>query len=453
MPKRIAILGGGESGTGAAILAQKQGFDVFLSDSRTLKPDYKSKLSSCNISFEEGMHTPDQILNADEIIKSPGIPDDIPLLVKASEKSIPVVSEIEFASRYTNARKICITGSNGKSTTTLLIYETLKAAGKNVGLAGNIGKSFAWQVSENDFDTYVLEISSFQLDGMVNFRADVALLLNITPDHLDRYDNQFSNYINSKFRIIRNQTRHDCFIYNADDKVITDKLSKHESDAECFPFSIKNELNQMGGWVKQNNPIFEQNQIIINTKNDLFSMHIRDLALQGRHNVQNSLAAGIAVKIEDLRNEEIRKSFGQFKNIEHRLEFVIKIRGVEYINDSKATNINSVWYALECMKKPVVWIAGGEDKGNDYSELADLVKSKVKAIVCLGLKNQKIVNTFSEIVPVIVETHSAPEAVRAAYKLSAPGDVVLLSPGCASFDLFKNFEDRGRQFKQAVLEL
>jgi len=440
--KKIAILGAGESGYGAAVLARKQGYEVFVSDMGEIKEEYRSLLQENNFVFEEGKHTEAEILNADEVIKSPGIPDKAPLIKKLHEKGIPVISEIEFASRYTNAFKICITGTNGKTTTTMLTYHILQKAGLNVGLAGNVGKSFALQVAENDFTHYVLELSSFQLDGMFDFKAEVAILTNITPDHLDRYGYDVNNYIDSKFRITRNQTGADAFIYCADDTLTTEALKTRTIAATQYPFSIKTEAG-MTAFLKEEN-------LNINLNNNLLHMSIFDLALQGKHNLYNTMAAGIAARIIDIRKDVVRESFSDFKNIEHRLEHVMTVHGIEFINDSKATNINSTWYALECMQKPIIWIVGGVDKGNDYESLKDLVKTKVKAIVCLGADNAKIIEAYKDIVPEIVETRSASDAVKASYEKGRKGDVVLLSPACASFDLFKNYEDRGWQFKKAV---
>ncbi|MEO6884377.1 MAG: UDP-N-acetylmuramoyl-L-alanine--D-glutamate ligase [Bacteroidia bacterium] len=444
--QRVVILGAGESGVGAAVLAMQKGLDVFVSDKGMIKENFKTILSQNKIEWEEGKHTEEKIFSADEIIKSPGIPDKAELIKKLHEKNIPVISEIEFAGRYTQAKTICITGSNGKTTTTLLTYHILKKAGLNVGLAGNVGKSFAMQVAEKDFDYYVIELSSFQLDGMYKFRADIAVLLNITPDHLDRYDYKLENYADSKFRIIQNQTSEDAFVYCIDDEITKNELSKKKISAKAFPFSIQQKITQ-GAYLNNN-------EITINTNNtNILSMSIQELALQGKHNIYNSMAAGIAAKIIDVRKDIIRESLSDFQNIEHRLESVGKVHGVEFINDSKATNVNSVWYALESMENPVVLILGGIDKGNDYSMLNELVKDKVKAIVCLGTDNKKIIKAFSSIVPVLVETNSAEEAVKKAYSLSKKGDTVLLSPACASFDLFENYEDRGSRFKRAVRSL
>ncbi len=442
------ILGSGESGVGTAILAKQKGFDVFVSDKSLIKENYKKQLIEENILFEEGIHTEAKILNADEVVKSPGIPDKVELVQKLKAKSIPVISEIEFAGRYTNAKKICITGSNGKTTTTMLTYHILKKAGYNVGLGGNVGKSFALQVARENFDYYVLELSSFQLDGMYNFTADIAVLLNITPDHLDRYDYKFENYVASKFRITQNQSKQNYFVYNHDDAVITNYISEHKINATTVPFSIKEPIDGDGAFLSNN-------QITLNYKpnqNPLI-MTIEELALQGKHNVYNSMAAGMTARIVDVRKEIIRESLQDFQNVEHRLEFVASINGIEFINDSKATNVNSTWYALESMEKPVVWICGGQDKGNDYNELLDLVKARVKAIICLGKDNKKIIAAFKDVVDIIVETDNASDAVAASYKIGKKGDVVLLSPACASFDLFQNYEDRGMQFKGAVRSL
>jgi UDP-N-acetylmuramoylalanine--D-glutamate ligase len=443
--KRIVILGSGESGVGSAVLAKQKGFNVFVSDKSLIKDKYKEQLIAENILFEEGVHTEEKILNADEVIKSPGIPDKVELIQKLKAKNTPVISEIEFAGRYTNAKKICITGSNGKTTTTLLTYHILKKAGYNVGLGGNVGKSFAMQVARENFDYYVLELSSFQLDGMYDFKADVAVLLNITPDHLDRYEYKFENYVASKFRITNNQSKNDAFVYCADDLTIHSHMQEHSIAAEQIPFSIKKPIDGQGAFLTEN-------QITLNYKSNQqpLIMTIEQLALQGKHNVYNSMAASLAARIVDVRKEVIRESLQDFQNVEHRLEFIATINGIEFINDSKATNVNSTWYALESMEKPIVWICGGQDKGNDYNELFDLVKGKVKAIVCLGKDNSKIIAAFKDAVDIIVETDNANDAVAASYKIGKKGDVVLLSPACASFDLFQNYEDRGMQFKRAV---
>lgn len=446
MSKRIVILGGGESGYGAAILAQKHGYDVFLSDKGLLKDKYKTLLMEKNIPFEEGQHTESLILNADEIIKSPGIPEKAPLIQALIAQGTPILSEIEFAGRYTNAKKICITGSNGKTTTTLLTYHILKSAGLNVGLAGNVGKSFALQVAENNFDFYVLEISSFQLDNMYDFKADIVILTNITPDHLDRYNYDFQQYVNSKFRIIQNQTSEDAFIYSLDDPATMKELANRTIVAQQYPFTITEKQLPQGAFTHQ-----DSFTLLIN--NNPLIMKITELALQGKHNLSNSMAAGMASRILDLRKEIVRESLENFENIEHRLEFVARVHGITFINDSKATNVNSAWYALESMDKPVIWVAGGTDKGNDYNELMDLVKMKVKAIICLTKDSSKIRAAFSGVVDTIIDTDSAEQAVRVAYDLGKDGDAVLLSPACASFDLFENYEDRGRQFKAAVKSL
>jgi UDP-N-acetylmuramoylalanine--D-glutamate ligase len=446
--KYIVVLGAGESGTGAALLAQKKGFAVFVSDFGPVADQYKKELGQAGIPFEENQHTEDRILTATEVIKSPGIPDKAPIIKKLIEKNIPIISEIEFAARYTSAKLICITGSNGKTTTTMLTYHILQNAGLNVGLAGNIGKSFAKQVAFDDFEYYVLEISSFMLDNMYSFKADIAVLLNITPDHLDRYDYKMENYSDSKFRVIQNQQQGDVFIYCADDEEINKGLAKRRINSKAYPFSIEKTLEQ--------GAFLHGDQIIINlhhTNQESLTMSINDLALQGKHNIYNSMASGIVAKVLELRNETIRESMGSFTNIEHRLEHVAKISGIDFINDSKATNVNSTWYALESMPGDVVLILGGVDKGNDYGMLKDLVKSKVKSIVCLGKDNKRIHEAFENDVEVIVNTFSANEAVQIAYHLAKKGDTVLLSPACASFDLFKNYEDRGNQFKKAVKEL
>nr|WP_121271224.1 UDP-N-acetylmuramoyl-L-alanine--D-glutamate ligase [Pedobacter schmidteae] len=444
--QRIVILGGGESGVGAAMLAQKQGFDVFLSDAGPIPSQYKEKLQELTIAFEENQHSQVEILKAVEVIKSPGIPDTAGIVKEIKAQQIPVVSEIEFAKRYTRAKTICITGSNGKTTTTMLTYHILKKAGLNVGLAGNIGHSFAAQVATADFDWYVLEISSFMLDDMYDFKADVAVLLNITPDHLDRYDYKLGKYAASKMRITQNQTSDDVFIYCADDEETLKVLKSTKINSTVYPFSIRKKIEQ-GAYLESNN-------IHININlNDSLTMSITDLALQGKHNIYNSMASGIVAKVLDIRNTTIRESMGDFKNIEHRLEHVAKISGVDYINDSKATNVNSTWYALESVSADVILIMGGVDKGNDYDMLKDMVRQKVRAIICLGKDNKRIHEAFEEDVEIIVNTFSAHEAVQVAYHLAKKGNTVLLSPACASFDLFKNYEDRGNQFKAAVKEL
>jgi len=446
MNKKIAILGAGESGTGAAVLAKKKGFRVWLSDSGKIKEKYKNVLSHFEIAFEEGKHSEKEILDADEVIISPGIPLTVPLVRKIKAKQIPVISEIEFAARYTKASKICITGSNGKTTTTLLIYHILKNAGINVGLAGNVGESFAMQVATNNFDWYVLEISSFQLDSMFSFKAEIAILTNITPDHLDRYNYKFENYIDSKFRITQNQTQEDAFIYCQDDTVSSTEVEKRNIKARIYTTTCEPGNTSANAYLIKN-------KIHININNNLFTMTLEELALQGKHNVYNSMAASVASKLLDIRKESIRQSMSEFENVEHRLEYVARIHGIDFINDSKATNVNSTWYALETTDAPVIWIAGGIDKGNDYTKLMELVPEKVKAIICLGLDNSKIIELFADKVPAIYETRSAEQAVLTAYTIGKKGDTVLLSPACASFDLFENYEDRGNKFKQAVRDL
>ena len=445
MKKMIVILGAGESGAGSAVLAKKQGFDVFVSDKGQIKEKYKKLLEDHLVKWEEGNHTESKIFKADEIIKSPGIREDEPLILKLREKGIQVISEIEFAGRYAHGLKICVTGSNGKTTVTNLIYHILKKAGKDVAMTGNVGNSFALSVAEGSHDYYVIELSSFQLDGMYDFKADIAVLMNITPDHLDRYNHEFQNYIDSKFRITRNQTKSDYLIYWADDPVIAAELSRNKYGMTLLPFSDTITEN-MAAYV-------ENNELIIDYPNKINLMTIHELALKGRHNTYNSMAAAIAGKVLNIRKDVIRESLADFQGVEHRLEPVIKVSGISFINDSKATNVNSTWYALECMETPVVWIVGGVDKGNDYSELFPVVKQKVKAVVCLGKDNRKIIEAFSDKVSTIVETASMEEAVRSSYYLAKKGETVLLSPACASFDLFNNYEDRGRQFKLAVRNL
>lgn len=442
---KLVVLGAGESGAGAAYLAQKQGYHVFVSDFGQIADPYKKQLEEWRIPYEEQQHSTELILEADVVIKSPGIPDKTAIISLIREKQIPLISEIEFAARYCHAKLICITGSNGKTTTSSLTYHILKNAGLNVGLAGNIGKSFAYQVATAAFDYYVLEISSFMLDNMFEFRADIAVLLNITPDHLDRYNDQMANYAASKFRIIQNQTPDDYFIYCADDPETVKGVMNHQIRAQQLPFSIMHKMDK-GAYL-------ENQHLIIHTHNENFDMSINELALQGKHNIYNSMASGIIAKVLDLRAGVIRESMGNFKNIEHRLEHVAKISGINFINDSKATNVNSTWYALESMNTEVVLILGGVDKGNDYGMLKELVQQKVKAIVCLGKDNKRIHEAFEDAVEIIVNTFTASEAAQVAYHLAKKGDVVLLSPACASFDLFKNYEDRGRQFKAAVMEL
>ena len=443
--QRIVVLGGGESGAGSAVLAKVKGFDVFLSDNGPLKEEVKALLSKWEIEWEECGHTQEKILNANEIIKSPGIPDNVPLLVAAREKGISIISEIEFAGRYDSAQKICITGSNGKTTTTSLIYYMLKNAGLNVGLAGNIGQSYAYQVATCSYDYYVLELSSFQLDGMFTFKADIAIIMNITPDHLDRYDFKMQNYVNSKFRITRNMKEEDCFIFCQDDPVTIGELEKIVTRAKMLPFSQKTEVKE-GAYIKDD-------QMLVNVNGDVDFMYLKELALQGKHNIYNSMAAAIAAKAIKIDKKVIRESLMTFSGVEHRMEKVLKIRNVLYINDSKATNVDSAWYALDSMTTPVVWIAGGKDKGNDYSPLYDLVKDKVRVLICMGLHNEKLHENFADKVDVIIDVQSAKDAVAKAYEYALPGETVLLSPCCASFDLFKSYEDRGRQFKEAVREL
>lgn len=443
--KYLVILGAGESGTGTAILALQRGWKVFVSDFGTIKEAYQLEMDAHGIAWEQGQHTVDKILSADLVVKSPGIPNKAAIIQQLKQKGTQVVSEIEFAGYYNTAKTICITGSNGKTTTTMLTYHILKKAGFNVGLGGNVGKSFAKQVATENFDWYVLELSSFQLDDMFTFRADISILLNITPDHMDRYDYQMQNYVDSKFRILQNQTENDWFIYNADDETIVNEISKRKPGMKLAPFSIKTEIQAQGAFA-------DEKQITINI-NDPFTMSIHDLALKGKHNTQNTLASGLGARILDIRKDVVRESFSDFVNVEHRLEFVAKVHGIEFINDSKATNVNSTWFALESMDRPTVWIVGGVDKGNDYSELMDLVSEKVKAIICLGTENHKIIEAFSGVVETIVEAGSAMEAVAYGYRLAKKDETVLLSPACASFDLFENYEDRGNQFKAAVRSL
>ncbi len=442
--RHITILGAGESGVGAAMLAKKKGWEVFISDFGAVKEEYKGSLNVLNVEWEEGGHALNKMLETDLVVKSPGIPDTANVIVELKRAGKKIISEIEFAAHYSEAKFIAITGSNGKTTTTMLTYHILKKAKLNVGLAGNVGKSLARQVAENDCEWYVLELSSFQLDDMYEFKADIAILTNITPDHLDRYDYEMQNYVNAKFRILQNQSEKDWFIYNYDDPIIRKEIEKKKIVAQQAPFSLKENISQ-GGFANEK-------QITINIK-DQFTMSIHDLALKGKHNTQNSLASGIAARILEIRKEVVRESLEDFVNVEHRLEFVAKVHGIEFINDSKATNVNSAWFALESMEKPTVWIVGGVDKGNDYTELTELVKSKVKAIICLGVDNEKIMESFNGVVDQIVEAKSALEAVAYGYRLAKDGETVLLSPACASFDLFENYEDRGNQFKEAVRAL
>jgi len=443
--KRIVILGGGESGAGAAVLAKKQGFDVFLSDLSEIKPEYKALLDKYEISWEEKQHSEEQILNADEVIKSPGIPEKAPLIKKLLAQGTPIISEIEFAGRYTQAKMICITGSNGKTTTTMLVYHILKNAGLNVGLAGNVGQSLALQVANDSFDYFVVELSSFQLDGMTEFKADIAILLNITPDHLDRYEYNFQNYVDSKFRITQNQTEDDSFIFWENDPVIKAELAKRNIQSTMYPFSIER--------TEKTKAFIEKDELIIKTLKTLFTMPTTDLALQGMHNTYNSMAAGLAASIVNVRKESIRQSLQDFQGVEHRLEYVATVKNIRFVNDSKATNVNSCWYALQSMKTPVVLILGGTDKGNDYSEIEELVSTKVKGLIFMGVDNSALHTFFDGKISNIVDVQSMEDAVKAAYNMAKSGDTVLLSPCCASFDLFKSYEDRGKQFKNCVRNL
>ena len=442
--KRIVILGAGESGAGAAVLAKKEGFDVFVSDMSKIAPRYKEMLDERHILWEEGQHTEDLILNADEIVKSPGIPDTAPMVSKAIKAGIPIISEIEFAGRYTTSKMVCITGSNGKTTTTSLIYHIFKNAGYDAGLAGNIGRSLALQVAEDPHEYYIIELSSFQLDNMYDFRANIAVLLNITPDHLDRYDFKMQNYVDAKMRILQNQTRDDAFIYWNDDPIIKRELEKYDIKAVQYPFS---ELKERGsiGYIEQGQYVIEQPEP--------FNMGQESLSLTGRHNIYNSLAAGIASRVAGIKSDVIRQSLSDFPGVEHRLERVATVRGVHYVNDSKATNVDACWYALDSMKTPVVLIVGGKDKGNDYAPIMPLVKEKCRAVVYLGADNAKLHANFDSLGLPVRDTHSMADCVKACYELAEPGDTVLLSPCCASFDLFKNMEDRGEQFKTLVRNL
>jgi UDP-N-acetylmuramoylalanine--D-glutamate ligase len=442
---RLVILGGGESGVGTAILGKKKGYDVFVSDFGKIKGSYKEVLIINGIAWEEEKHTEDLIFNADLVMKSPGISDKSNIVKQIRNKGISVISEIEFAAPFTKAVTIGITGSNGKTTTTMLTYHLLKAAGLNVGIAGNIGKSFAWQVADNDYDFYVIELSSFQLDGILNYKPHIAILTNISPDHLDRYDYKYQNYIDSKFRITMNQTEEDFLIYDSNDEAILEWLSRNKVKAQLIPFSLTDEFNQ-GAYIKNNKMEVKINQ-------EEFTMDTEYIALEGKHNLKNAMAATSVARILQIRKETIRESLSNFQGVEHRLEKVLKIQNVQYINDSKATNVNSVFFALDSMNTPTVWIVGGVDKGNDYHELMSLVREKVKAIICLGVDNKKIIDAFGNVVDIMVEVDNMSEAVRMAQRLSEKGDTVLLSPACASFDLFESYEDRGRQFKQAVKNL
>ena len=443
--QRLVVLGGGESGVGTAILGKKEGYEVFVSDFGKIKENYKQVLINNEIQWEEETHTETKILNADVVMKSPGIPDKSPIVKKLHEKQIPVISEIEFAAPFTKAITIGITGSNGKTTTTMLTYHLLKSGGLNVGLGGNIGKSFAWQVAENNFDYYVLELSSFQLDGIINYKPHIAILANISPDHLDRYEYKYENYIASKFRITMNQTADDYFIYDADDEAIGNWLKQNKTNAQLIPFSIT-QMFQKGAYLKDN-----KMEVIINEEE--FIMETEYIALEGKHNMKNAMAATSVAQLMKIRKETIRESLSNFQGVEHRLEKVLKIQNVQYINDSKATNVNATFFALDSMTGPTVWIVGGVDKGNDYSELMSLVHEKVKAIVCLGVDNKKIIDAFGNVVDVMIEVDSMNDAVKMAQRLAEKGDTVLLSPACASFDLFENYEDRGNQFKYAVKNL
>ncbi|MCM1071491.1 MAG: UDP-N-acetylmuramoyl-L-alanine--D-glutamate ligase [Alistipes timonensis] len=446
--KRLVVLGGGESGVGAAVLAQAKGMDVFLSDAGTIAPRYVAELERRGIPFEQGGHTPELILNADEVVKSPGIPPTAPLVKELVAKGTPVISEIEFGGRYTDAKMVCITGSNGKTTTTMLIYHILREAGVDAGLAGNVGRSLAWQVAEEPHEVYVVELSSFQLENMYDFRANIAVLMNITPDHLDRYDYKMQNYINAKFRILQNQTPRDAFIFWEDDPVIRRQLEQVTTEARLYPFAEHPEEGA-AAWVD------EDGELVLDTSEQKLRMPRRELALRGLHNLFNSMAAGLSACLMEVKNEDIRRALGDFEGVEHRLEPAGEVDGVRWINDSKATNVNSCWYALESMPagKQTVLILGGKDKGNDYSEILPLVREKVKGIVAMGKDNAKIVEFFGKEVPELRDTHSLDEAVEAARAMASEGDIVLLSPCCASFDLFTSYEDRGRRFKDAVRAL
>ncbi|MBP6759632.1 MAG: UDP-N-acetylmuramoyl-L-alanine--D-glutamate ligase [Flavobacterium sp.] len=444
---RLVVLGGGESGVGTAILGKKKGYDVFVSDFGKIKDNYKEVLLINGIAWEEGTHTEDLILNADVVMKSPGIPEKKSVIVKKLvEKGIPVISEIEFATSFTKAITVGITGSNGKTTTTMLTYHLLKSAGLNVGLGGNIGKSFAWQVADDKYDSYVLELSSFQLDGIIDYKPHIAIITNISPDHLDRYDYKYEKYVASKFRITMNQTEEDFLIYDADDEAIAEWLKNNKTKAQLIPFSLEKTF-EMGAFIK--NKTMEVN--IINEEE--FTMETETMALEGKHNMKNAMAATSVAKLMKIRNATIRESLSNFQGVEHRLEKVLKIQNVQYINDSKATNVNATFFALDSMNTPTVWIVGGVDKGNDYNELMSMVREKVKAIICLGVDNKKIIDVFGNVVDIMVEVNNMEDAVRMAQRLTEKGDTVLLSPACASFDLFENYEDRGNQFKQAVKHL
>jgi UDP-N-acetylmuramoylalanine--D-glutamate ligase len=443
--KRLVILGGGESGVGTAILGKKKGYEVFVSDFGKIKENYKDVLNQYEIKWEDETHTEDIILKATVVMKSPGIPDKAPIVKKLLEKGIPVISEIEFAAQYTTAKTIGITGSNGKTTTTMLVYHLLKSGGVNVGLGGNIGKSFAWQVAEENFDCYVLELSSFQLDGVFNYKPEIAIITNISPDHLDRYEYKYENYIASKFRITMNQTKDDFLIYDADDIAISKWLENNKTTAQLIPFSLTKQFEN-GAFIKN-----DTMNILINEEE--LEMKIVDISLEGNHNLKNAMAATSVAQLMKIRKQTIRESMSNFQGVEHRLEKVLKIQNVQYINDSKATNVNATFFALDSMTVPTVWIVGGVDKGNDYSELMSLVREKVKAIICLGVDNRKIIDAFRDVVDMMVEVDNMRDAVITAKHLTEKGDAVLLSPACASFDLFENYEDRGNQFKSAVKNL
>lgn len=442
---KLVILGGGESGVGTAILGKKQGYEVFVSDFGKITDKYKNILDQYAINWEEEKHTEERILNADVVMKSPGIPDKAPIVKKLVEKGIPVISEIEFAAPFTKATIVGITGSNGKTTTTLLTYHLLKQDGLNVGLGGNIGQSFAWQVAENDFDYYVLELSSFQLDGIINFKPHIAVLTNISPDHLDRYDYKYENYINSKFRITMNQTENDYLIYDADDQASINWLNQNKVEAKTLSFSITKEIT--------NGAFLNNNTMKFNINNEEFTIETADISLEGKHNYKNAMAAITVAELVKVRKKTIRESMSNFQGADHRLEKVLKVDGVQYINDSKATNVNATFFALESMTAPTIWIVGGVDKGNDYDELLPLVHEKVKAIICLGIDNSKLIETFGNVVDMMVEVDNMKDAVNTSKHLAEKGDVVLLAPACASFDLFKNYEDRGIQFKEEVRNL
>ncbi len=443
--KRLVVLGGGESGVGTAILGKKEGFDVFVSDYGQIKDKYREVLKQYEIKWEDNQHTEELILNADVVMKSPGIPEKSTIVKKLLEKGIPVISEIEFAYPFTKAKTIGITGSNGKTTTTMLTYHLLKEGGLNVGLGGNIGKSFAWQVAEENYDYYVLELSSFQLDGIIKYKPEIAIITNISPDHLDRYEYKYENYIASKFRITMNQTESDYLIYDADDEAISAWLQQNKTNAKLIPFSLTQTFEN-GAFIKN-----ETMDIIIN--NEEFEMKTGEVSLEGKHNLKNAMAATSVAQLMKIRKETIRESLSNFQGVEHRLEKVLKIQNVQYINDSKATNVNATFFALDSMTVPTVWIVGGVDKGNDYNELMPLVREKVKAIICLGVDNKKIVDAFGNVVDMMVEVDNMRDAVNTASHIAEKGDAVLLSPACASFDLFQNYEDRGRQFKVAVQNL